>query len=163
LLLVAGCLLLVPTTGAAQPAAPARQAASPGSPAPSHLAAARQLLEILNMEETAMAGMMIALEQQMEAMPEMEDCREVMMEWGRDLLRSATAKNAFATMYAEEISEADLRQMIAFYETPAGQRIAARQSALALRGAEVGHHLAEAQQADLIARLQRREAELQNR
>jgi len=123
--------------------------------APSHLAAAREYLEAVNVQQLAAAGVEVSLEQQIRANPAMEPYRATMMEWARGLFASAEAQTAFAELYAEAFDEADLRALTAFYRTPLGRRVAEIQPKLAERGAEVGRKLAEANQADLLARLER--------
>jgi hypothetical protein len=123
--------------------------------APSHLDAAREYLETLQIHKVAAAAVEMSLEQQIRANPAMEPYRATMMEWAREIFASAEAKTAFAEIYAEAITEADLRALTAFFRTPLGQRVALIQPKMAERGAEVGRRLAEAHQADLIARLER--------
>jgi hypothetical protein len=123
--------------------------------APSHLEAAREYLEAVHVQQLAAAGVEVSLEQQIRANPAMEPYRAAMKEWARELFGSAEAKTAFAELYAEAFSEADLRALTTFFRTPLGQRVAEIQPKLAERGAEVGRKLAEAHQADLVARLER--------
>jgi hypothetical protein len=161
LIFSATCALLLPTPGAAQgrpaPSIPASEIR------PSHLAAARELLDLMGIKEAAMSGVIVALEQQMEVNTALAEYRDVIEEWARSVFASERANREFAMMYAEEFSEPDLRALIAFYRTPVGRRLAASQSRLMMRGAEVGQRLAEAGQADLVARLERRERELRSR
>jgi hypothetical protein len=122
---------------------------------PSHVAAAREYMEAVRAQEVAAAAVEMTLDQQIRGNPEMEPFRKAMMEWARELFAGAEAKTAFAELYAEAFTEADLRALAAFYRTPLGQRVAEIQPKLAQRGAEVGRRLAEANQADLLARLER--------
>jgi hypothetical protein len=122
---------------------------------PSHLQAAREYLDAMHIQQLAAAGVEVSLEQQIRANPAMEPYRATMMEWARELFASAEAKTAFAELYAEAFTEADLRALTTFFRTPLGRRVAEIQPKLAERGAEVGRKLAEAHQADLVARLER--------
>lgn len=125
---------------------------------PSHMAAAREYLEVMRIQQMAETGVQLSLEQQIRTNPEMEQYRAAMMEWARELFASAKAQTAFAELYAEALTEADLRALTAFFRTPLGQRVAEIQPKLAERGAEVGRRLAEESQADLMTRLQRVQA-----
>jgi hypothetical protein len=138
----------------ASPLAAQQDAPSPPV-APSHLAVARQYLELIGMQEVAMTGVQLAMDEQIATTPELKPYRAVMVEWARDLFASEEAKNGFATILAQTFSEADLRELIAFAQTPLGRRLFAQQGELARRGAELGQRLAEAHQADLIERLER--------
>lgn len=151
-LLLLGCTLLLPARGAAQGGTPAPPAPA-SSIAPSHLAAARQFLDLMHIQETAAAGMTVAMDQQVQANPGLAAYRGTMEKWARDLFASEEAVNAFATMYAETFTEPELRELITFYRSPIGQRLAGRQAELARRGAEVGQRLAQAHQAELIRML----------
>lgn len=134
-------------------AAPAAAQETARTFTPSHLAAARELLEAVNVQQLFRAGVEIMLEQQIEANPAMAPYRGVMLEWARDIFSSKEAQDAFGRLYAEAFTEEDLRALVAFYRTPLGRRLAESQGSLAQRGGEVGRKLAEANQADLIARL----------
>ena len=120
---------------------------------PSHMAAARELLQVVNVQQITSAAVEVMLEQQIETNPEMAPYRATMLQWARDVFASEEASDAFSRLYAAEFSEADLRALTAFYRTPLGKRLADSQGALARRGGEIGRQLAESHQADLIARL----------
>jgi hypothetical protein len=147
--LALGCALLLPARGAAQDATPAR------TYPPSHLAAARELMEVMHLQEVSATGVRVMLDAQIRSSPEMEPYRAAMNEWGTEIFSGDEAKTAFATLYASVLSEADIRGLIAFYRTPLGQRLAAAQVTLTTRGAEIGRDLAQSHQAELMARLQR--------
>jgi hypothetical protein len=118
------------------------------------MAAARELLDVVRLQEVAAAGMRVSIDEQIRGNPAMEPYRTVMKEWGSEIFASQEAKNLFATIYAETFSEEDLRALVAFYRTPLGQRLANSQATLTVRGAEAGRNLATAHQADLMARIQ---------
>jgi len=146
--LLLACALLLPARAAAQDGTTAM-------PTPSHLAAARELLTAMHLEEVSAAGVKVMLDTQISATPAMEPYRGVMTEWANEIFASEEARTAFAALYARTFTEAELRQMTAFYRSPLGQRIAQNQATLAVKGAEIGRALATARQADLMARIQR--------
>ncbi|HEX8362990.1 MAG TPA: DUF2059 domain-containing protein [Longimicrobium sp.] len=150
-LLVLGFALALAAPAAAQQT-PARTFA------PSHMAAAREFLDAVQIQKLTAAGTEATISEQIRANPEMARYREAMLGWARDLFSSEEAVTAFAELYAEAFTEADLRALTAFYQTPLGQRLAANQTVLAGRGAELGRRLAESKQADLVARIQRVDA-----
>ncbi|HLM66618.1 MAG TPA: DUF2059 domain-containing protein [Longimicrobium sp.] len=138
----------------ATPAAAQRDTLPARSFTPSHLAAARELLQEIQIQKLSMAGVEAMFTEQIRANPEMGRYREAMLAWARDIFSSEEATNAFAALYAEAFSEEDVRALTAFYRTPLGQRVAAMQPVIATRGADLGRRLAERKQADLIARIQ---------
>lgn len=142
-LALAGAALLLPACLAAQPAI-----------APSHMAAARDFVEALRLPEVAAAGVSVSIDEQIRANPALEPFRTTMKEWGAQLFATDEAKNAFAEVYATTFTEPELRQLVAFYQTPLGRKVAASQATLTARGAEIGRNLAQAHQADLMARIQ---------
>lgn len=148
----AACLVL-PARALAQ--------AGPAKISESHLALAREVLTRLRVEESAVAGAVISIDQQVAANPGIAPFREVMVAWARDAFNSEEARTGFATLYAERLSEEDLRALLAFYDTPAGRRLAEQQPALIQAGAELGRRLAESRQPDLQMRLEKRMRELQ--
>lgn len=150
--LLVGCALLLPAGAAAQDSTATARPHPPISP--SHMAAARELLDVVRLQEVAAAGVRVSIDEQIRTDPSLEPYRTIMKEWGSQIFASDEAKTAFATIYAEAFSEDDLRQLTAFYRTPLGQRLANSQATLTVRGAEVGRSLATAHQADLMARIQ---------
>jgi len=147
--LLLACALLLPARAAAQ------DTARTTPPTAGQMAAARELLEVLRLQEVSVVGVRVALDQQIRSSPELEPFRAAMHAWATELFAGEEAKTAFATLYASTFSEADLRQLVAFFRTPLGQRFASSQAALTEKGAEIGRSLATAHQADLMARLQR--------
>ena len=142
-LALAGAALLLPVCLAAQ-----------SSPTASHLAAARELIETVRLVEVAAAGVNVTIDEQIRNNPELEPFRTTMKQWAIELFTTEEAKNAFAQVYASTFTESELRQLVAFYRTPLGQKVAASQTTLTVRGAEIGRNLAERHQADLMTRLQ---------
>jgi hypothetical protein len=147
--LLLGCALLLPARAAGQ------DTARTTPPTAGQMAAARELLEVMHLQEVSAVGVKVALDEQIRANPQLEPYRAAMNAWGAEIFASEEAKTAFATLYAGAFSEADLRQLIAFYRTPLGQRVATSQATLAEKGAEIGRALATARQDDLMARIQR--------
>jgi uncharacterized protein len=137
----------------------AQPATTPAVPiAPSHLAAAKEYLDLYGIVDMALSGVQLAMDQQIAANPALEPFRATMIEWARGLFGSEEAKTAFASIYAEVFTEAEIRQLMVFARTPVGRKVVANQANLARRGAEVGQRLAQAHQADLMARLEALEA-----
>ena len=147
--LLLACALALPARAAAQ------DTARTTPPTAGQMAAARELLEAMRMLERAAVEVRVAIDQQIGADPQLAPYRATIHEWGREIVSSEEAKAAFATLYASAFSEADLRQLAAFFRTPLGQRFASSQAALTEKGAEIGRSLASARQADLMARIQR--------
>lgn len=147
-LLALASALLLPLRMAAQNPAPT------APPTAGQLAAARELLEVMHLQEMSAVGVRASLDAQISANPMLQPYRAAMIEWATGLFASEEAKAAFANMYASAFSEEDLRALIAFYHTPLGQRLADNMVSLAEKGAEIGRQLATAHQAELMTRIQ---------
>ncbi len=130
-------------------------------PSASHVAAARELLTLLRMEETAVAVGMQAYDQQAAGSPQAAAFRDLVEEWTREVFTSEEARDAFARAYAESLSEEDLLALAKFYRTPLGARVAAAQIGMAAKGAAIGQRLAAERQGVLQERMMARAAELQ--
>lgn len=128
---------------------------------PSHVAAARELLALLRMEETAVAVGMQAYDLQASASPQAAAFRDLVEAWTREVFTSEEARDAFARAYAESLSEEDLLALAEFYRTPLGARVAAAQIGMATKGAVIGQQLAAERQGVLQERMMARAAELQ--
>jgi len=142
----------------AQPTTSASAAAPAAAIAPSHLAAAKEYLAQVGVLDMAMTGAQMAMDQQIAQNPALRPYRDAMLAWARDLFGSEEAGTAFATLYAEVFTEAEIRQLMEFARTPVGRKASANQTVLAQRGAELGQRLAQSHQADLFARIQQAEA-----
>ena len=145
--LLIGCALLLPRVAFAQDST---ATTTNQNIAPSHLAVARQLVAAVHMIDAASVGMQVALDEQVRTHPMLAPYRGALMQWATELLSSEEAQNGFARLYAEEFTEDELRQILAFYQSPVGQKLASRQANLGRRGAEFGRTLAEEHQADLF-------------
>src|SRR6185503_20763421 len=90
--LLIGCALLLPAGLAAQDSTATR----PHPPiAPSHLAAARELLDAVHLQEVAAAGVRVSIEEQIRNNPMLEPYRTVMKEWAAEIFAGEEAKTAF--------------------------------------------------------------------
>ena len=146
-------------------ALPARAAAQPATPPPSRPAEAAavtevemqlstRLLDLMDMRGTAAVGVRVMLDAQLQSNPELAPYRSILEEWARELFESREATDAYARMYAERFTEQELRDLVAWAESPTGRRAASEQLGLMRAGEEIGRRLATAGQEDLVARLQ---------
>ncbi|HST57252.1 MAG TPA: DUF2059 domain-containing protein, partial [Longimicrobium sp.] len=101
------------------------------------------------------AGVRLMLDVQMMSNPELGRYRRVVEEWARELFESREATDAYARMYAERFTEGELRDLVAFYESPTGRRLSAEQPGMIQASEQIGRVLAANGQPDLMARLQK--------
>lgn len=150
-------LVLAPSLAAAQPSAatpPSRPAGAEAVP-DVELQLGLELVDAINLRETAILAVRVAMDQQLEAQPELTPFRDVLEGWAADLFRTPEAAQEFARMYAAAFTEAELRGLLAFYRSPLGQRMVAEQPGLMVGGEEIGQRMAEANMDDLMERLEK--------
>ena len=145
--------------------APARTLAAQATltPTPSSLQAAREVLEITNAKSVMRATMQASFDAQIEQMPAMEPFRPVMEEWADKYLSWDIIAPHLAEVYAQTFTEQELKELIAFYRTPLGRKVAAETPELSRRGAVVGAKIAAEHMPELQQMIQAKMAELQRR
>lgn len=144
-----------PATAATAPA-PAARAITPGA-----RAAAEQLLHLMNVEQVLRSSTESAFDAQVKAQPLMAPFRATMQTWADRYLTWEQFGPKMTQIYAEEFTEPELRQLIAFYQTPIGRKTASLSPVLTRRGAQVGAEVAEEHMAELEQMIKARAAELQ--
>lgn len=129
-------------------AAPAQQ----GAPASSHENAARELYRLAGGEKLAESGAeaMMGL---IRDNPELAPYEDVFREWYRKVFASGDLESELVQIYMEAFTEAELREITAFYKTPVGQKALAAMPELMKKGAEIGMRRAQDHSAELEAML----------
>jgi hypothetical protein len=153
--LLIACGLMVPAVGAAQPTTPAQPAAAVSA---ASLSLARELTTLMDLGGNASASVDVMLDAMQAQNSELASLRHVLQRWMRNIFTSDEAAVAFAQLYAQTFTEAELRDIVTFLRTPSGRRFAAAQGELTRRGGELGQRLAEENQGELMQML---EAEMQ--
>ena len=151
--LLLACGVMVPALAGAQTTTSPPPAVSAES-----MTLARELTALVDMAGNASIAVDVMLDAMQSQNPQLSEFRGVLQRWTRKIFTSDEAAEAFARVYAESFTEAELRDVVAFMRTPSGRRFAAAQGELARRGAEVGKRLAEDNQDELMRML---EAEMQ--
>jgi hypothetical protein len=150
LLLFAGALAAAPHRLQAQETSARHQAAS-------------ELLSLMNMDSMLVEGVMTLLDAQLRANPEMQHFRGVMESFMRETLAWERVGPLLVDLYSETYTEAELRDIIAFYRTPTGRRLLETQTELMARAAEIGDQQVQGRRDVLERLLTERAAELQKK
>ncbi|HEU4452291.1 MAG TPA: DUF2059 domain-containing protein [Longimicrobium sp.] len=147
----------------AQDAAPAQTAAPAPELSPSHRAAAMELLQVMNMPTTLDESINTMMEIQLQANPSMRVMESVLRDFFRRHMTWDALKDGYAELYARTFTEDELRQMSAFYRTPAGQKLTRAMPQLMRAGAELGSRAVREHEGELrqmiVERLGRQEVE----
>jgi uncharacterized protein len=155
----AGAVLAAPSSAAAQvrtPAAPAAPVATA-----SHRAAAAELLEVTETERQMRHGIAMAFDAQVRANPLLGPFRDVMQRYADKYLDWATLQPELVTIHVSTFSEPELREMIAFYRTPTGQKAVRLLPEVTTRIQQVAEQRVGAHAEELQAMIQQRAIELQ--
>lgn len=104
----------------------------------SRTTAAMELLVTMHMDKTMADSMEQMLQLQIQQNPAIAPYKEVMRKFLAKYMSWESLKNEFARIYAEEFTEQELRDMIAFYRTPTGAKAIAKMPALMAKGGQLG-------------------------
>jgi uncharacterized protein len=124
-------ILLVLVGAAPQPA--------PVSP---HEKAAREVLRIVGGENLAMSGVEAAMGLILQD-PEMAPYKDVVRAWFQRVFSESEIESEMVKLYMDQFSEKELREISAFYKTPAGRKSIAAMPDLMKEAAEIGMKRAE--------------------
>jgi hypothetical protein len=164
--LIAAAALLACTAGAARaqqnPPAPATPSAATHTSDSRRMAAARELVEALNMQKVIDRSMETMLRLQVQQNPQLGQFADVMREFFGKYMTWAALRDSYAQIYADMFTEPELRDMLAFYRSPTGRKLADVTPDLMERGSDLGRdavqaHLPELQQM-IMARMQSQSA-----
>jgi hypothetical protein len=103
-----------------------------------HQEAARQLLAAVNMERMLSQSIEQMLELQIQQNPQLAPFRQTMLDFLDKYMSYESLEEDLVALYAEAFSEAELRDLVAFYETPTGQKTVQLMPTLMSRGAQIG-------------------------
>jgi hypothetical protein len=155
--LLAGAALAAPASLAAQQQA----AAARPTIGPSHRAAAAELLVVTETERQIREGIASAFDLQVRANPLLGPFRDVMQRYADKYLDWATMQPELVDVYTSTFSEAELRDMIAFYRTPTGRKVVRLLPEVTARAQQVAERRVAAHVDELQQMIQQRAVELQ--
>lgn len=151
--LFAVSLAFAPTAWSAEPA-PA-PAATPGQ-----TKAAGELMEQMHMPEVLKSSMDTMLASQISANPGLIPFEDTLRSFLEKYMAWDAIKTDMIDLYAREFTEAELKELVAFYRTPTGQKAIEKMPVLMAKGAEYGRSVVVAHQPELEAAIAARAAEI---
>jgi hypothetical protein len=107
-------------------AAAAPAAAQQFVPANSHERAAMELIEITKGKEGNAAAIDLMAEAMMAQNPMAAEFRDILIDFYKEHMKWQELLPEYVRIYRETYSEAELRELIAFYKTPIGQKVVER-------------------------------------
>jgi hypothetical protein len=148
---VVACLVL---TSVAAPAA------SQSVPSSSHEAAALELLSVMKLEEVSISAMTTMIDQMVGQTPELAAVQDVIEGFFKEYMSWNALQPEYARIYVDAFSESEMRELIAFYRTPIGQKVAETNPRLIAEGAAAGEKLIQPHIAELQTRIMTRMREM---
>ena len=112
-------------------------AAPKPAPVSPHEQAAREVLRLVDGKDLAMGGAEAMLAMILQD-PDKSPYRDVVRSWFEKVFSEAEIESDLVKIYMERFSEKELREMAAFYKTPAGRKSIAAMPDLMQQAAEIG-------------------------
>ncbi len=109
------------------------RAVAQDAPAPGHLEAAREALSALGSEDDLMMTSGYVLAAMMETNPEISQFEDVIESWLTEVVNWEDVLTRVSVMYTESFTEAELREIAAFYNSPTGRKCVSELPELAER------------------------------
>ena len=126
----------------------------------SHRKATLELLERMEVERSMVGGATAMTDVMLQQNPTLIPFRDVLIAWAEKTMRWENFEEKVVAMYAEAFSEAEIRELIAFYETPVGRKMVSTGPALTQKGAMLGAEVARENEGELIRMIEARAAEM---
>ena len=123
--------------------------------------AATELIKLMGLEEQMLGGAAAMVDAMSSQSPELRQYRDVIIEWAESIMTWETFGPQLTQIYAEAFTENELRDLIAFYKTPTGQKTLSLMPELTQKGAQLGVTEAQAHIPRLQQMIQARKAELE--
>ena len=127
----------------------------------SHVAAADEFFEVMNMLDMISKMIPVMLDAEIAGNPALAQFREVMEQFFERYFTWDSLRPEYVRIYAEAFTEGELRELAVFYRTDVGQKAISVLPALMQQGAVVGQAMVERHQPELIRMVQERVAEAQ--
>lgn len=133
-------------------------AAEPGS---SHRQAAADLLEAMDLDRVTTATANATLDAQIQNDPSLAPYRDLFQKWIEKYLSWEIMKPRTIDLYIAAFTEAELRDLTAFYRTTTGKKALAQIPVLMQQSLTMGMEIANQHQAELEQMVQARKEELE--
>jgi uncharacterized protein len=141
--------LILAILAAAAVSVPAPAAAQPEAPSAERIAAARTLLEVMDMRTLTEQSIETMLKVQLESAPQLRQFEGVMRTFFAKYLGWDAMSEAHARSYARVFTVQELNDLIAFYRTPTGQKLSRVSPELMREGAEEGQRVVQEHMGEL--------------
>jgi hypothetical protein len=142
-----GCLLTITLVALSRPALAQEGSAT-------HHAAVKQLLAVSHIREITEQTIDTMLKQQVQETPDLAPYQKILSDFYREVLNWNTLEPEYTRLYMEVFTEAEVREMITFYQTPLGQKLLTKMPLLMTKSNELASRRVQAAMPQLMQRLQ---------
>jgi hypothetical protein len=120
----------------------------------SHRAAVRELMEVAHIREMLDQSSEAMLQSQLQQMPQLAPVAYVIRDFYHEQMSWSVLEPEFTQLYLEVFTEQEVRDITAFYRTPAGQQMLSKMPQLMARSSELANARVQAAMPKLVERLQ---------
>lgn len=117
---------------------------------------AGELVELLQLEQMNVSTRKLMIQSFLGQSPEVAQLRDIFEEFFDEYMSWDVLKPEYIRLYRESYTDDELRQLVAFYRTPVGQKTVAITPRLMEQGAEIGRRTIEPHLPELQRRIQAR-------
>lgn len=125
-------------------------------PADSHEQAVMELIDVMELEAMSAQSAALMLEAMVQQNPMLGQFKDVFEEFFAEHMRWDAMLPEYVRIYRDSYDEAEIRELLAFYRTPVGQKTVELMPRLMHQGAEVGQKLVAPHLPELERRLTER-------
>jgi uncharacterized protein len=115
----------------------------------SHDRAVIDLIKLTKVEQQMAASTEAVADAMTRGNPMLVPFRDVIVEWANKYLTWNAMLPEVAKLYKETFTESEIRELIAFYQTPVGQKVLARMPELTQKGFSIGSTIGQAHSDEL--------------
>jgi hypothetical protein len=127
--------------------------AAPGAgaqtPTPGAVKAATELMQVMHADKTLHDQIAAAFDLQIKNNPAMEQYRGTMQAFADKYLTWDAIGPQLTNAYAQVFTESEIKDLIAFYKSPTGQKLASQQATLVAKGQAIGLSVVQSHQGEL--------------
>jgi hypothetical protein len=120
----------------------------------SHRKSAMELFQQMDMAKVLNASMEASLKVQVQSNPAIARYEPQLRAFFAKYMSWESIQEDFAKLYMKAFSEAEMKQLVAFYKTPVGKKALSEMPSLMQQGAELGMERVQAHMGELQAMLQ---------
>ena len=120
-----------------------------------HYKAAEELLLTMNMEQAIAESLEQMLALQLRNNPNLQPAEATLKVFFKKYMSWEALREDYIQIYMEEFTEKELKDMMSFFKTDTGKKMAAKQTTLMMKGAQLGQNKVQEHMSELQEMLQK--------